>query len=181
MTDTILTKLQIEDLFFSLTMQILGLDPAAPANKSRIRMTWPTGGSPAWEIGEDVTFLLVNYDDDPVTRQMEVSYAESDADYADQSTSYTRVLRIDWICYGPNSFGDADTIRAGLFSAAMKLQLTAANLALITDVSMPTRTPELYNGQWWERSSLTARFNEFVVRHSTVPYIKAADVQILKG
>jgi hypothetical protein len=179
MADTILTKTQIEDIFRMLTLQLLGLDPSA--NDSRVRMTWPTKGAPAWKIGDDVAFLLVNYDDDPITRQMHVDYAAADDSNADQSTSYTRVIRVDWVCYGPHSFEDADAIRSGLFAVATKLTLTQNNMALITDVPLPVRAPEIYNGQWWERTSFYARFNELIIRHADIPYIQAADVQILKG
>lgn len=181
MSDTILTITQVEDLFQNLTLNMLGLDPAAKKNQSRVRISWPTKGAPAWKISEDVIFLLINFDDDAITRQVDVSYTKADDENANRSMSYTRVLRIDWICYGPNSSNDADTIRSSLFLPQFTQKFAANNLALITDVPMPIRSPELFNGQWWDRSSLYARFNEKVVRTTEVPYLKSADVQIVKG
>lgn len=181
MVDTILTIQQINSFFWSLTEQMLGLDPAIPANQDRVRKAWPVKGAPTWKIGEDVAFLLVNYDDDPITRQMDVSYQNKDTVYVDRSMSYTSVIRVNWICYGPNSFNDMDVIRSSLFRPEFTQLLAASNLALITDVPVPMRSPELFNGQWWDRTSFYARFNELVIRHSDVPYLKSADVQIKKG
>lgn len=179
--DTILSITQIEDFFANLTLQILGLDPLAKSSQSRVRIGWPTKGAPAWKREEDVAFLLINYDDDPITRQVDISYTESAPDVAIRSSSYTRVLQVSWVFYGPNSFDDADRIRHGLFLPLSTDALKANNMALILDMTAPIRSPELFNGQWWERTSFYARFNELVVRRTEVPYLKSADVQIVKG
>lgn len=179
MADTILAVRQIEDFFQNITLQLLGLDPVAKQNQSRVRIDWPTKGAPGWKINEDIAFLAVNYDDDPITRQMEVAYQPATIDNADRTVSYTRVLRVSWICYGPNSFNDMDAIRAGLFLPQSKDLFATSNLALVPDSAAPVRSPELFNGQWWERTSFDARFNEKVVRHSDVPYIQSADVRVI--
>ena len=44
---------------------------------------------------------------------------------------------------------------------------------------MPTRLPEYYAGQWWERTDITASFNEAVIREKKVPYILSADVRLI--
>lgn len=181
MADTKLSLKQSEDFFQKLTLQLLGLDPEAKASQSRVRITWPENGAPAWKRTEDVAFLMVNYDDDPYTRQVEVTYQENTETAANMVASSTRVLRVTWICYGPHSFDDADTIKAKLFTPEMRLLTAKNNLALITDVPMPVRSPELFNGQWWERTTFYARFNEKVIRQTDVPYIQYADVQIVKG
>jgi hypothetical protein len=184
MADTVLLLKQAEDFFQNLTLRILGLDPAAPANQARARIGWPvypSKGMPAWKVNEDVVFLLLTYDDDAVTRQLEDTYKASSADIADLMTSYTRVIRVSWICYGPNSFDDTDVLRRGLFRPDFTQLLRASNLALITEVPMPVRSPELFNAQWWDRSNFYARFNEKVTRHSDVPYLQSGNVQIVKG
>jgi len=180
MADSVPSIVKIEDFFQDLTLRMLNLNPTAPASQKRVRTTWPTKGAPAWKITEDVTFLLITFDDDSVTRQMDVAYLNKDANNANRIMSYTRVIRVNWICYGPHSSEDADTIRSSLFLPQIAEQLLKNNMALITDVSMPMRTPELFNGQWWERASLFVRFNEKVVRQSEIPYITSADVRIIK-
>ncbi len=181
MVDTIHTSEQIEDFFYLLSLLILGLDPLVPYNQSRVRIAWPTKGAPTWKITDNVAFLLLNIDDDPVNKQMETTYTELDSNTADSQMSYTRVLRMSWICYGPSSFNDADLLRSQLFTFKITQLLAANNLALITDVPAPISSPELFAGQWWARTSFYARFNELVIRHSDVPYLNSADIQIKEG
>lgn len=181
MTDTNMSISDLESFFWNLTIQMLGLDPNAPENQDRVRIDWQKNGAPAWRIDQDVCFLMVAYDDDAITRQTEVSYEAADDLNATRSQSYTRVLRVSFVCYGPNSFGDADTIRSSLFQPQFTELLQSNNLALILDVPSPMRAPELYNGQWWHRTSLYARFNELVIKTSSVPYLQSADVQVVKG
>ncbi|WP_163855817.1 phage neck terminator protein [Paenibacillus elgii] len=180
MADTVLSILQLGDFFQDITIRLIGLDPRAKASQNRVRIGWPAKGAPAWKRDADVGFLLIDYSDDQYTRQMDVTYNESNMDNANRTVSYTRVLRVNWIFYGPNSFGDADMVRAGLFLPQTTMDLAAVNMALITDVAMPIRTPELFAGQWWDRSSFQARFNEKVTRQSEVPYLESANVQIVK-
>ncbi|NHN33541.1 phage neck terminator protein [Paenibacillus agricola] len=181
MADTILSMKDIEDVFWDMSTRMLGLNPAAPANQKRVRVSWPEKGAPAWKREENIAFISVEPDDDPYTRQMDVEYSEIDADNANRAMSYTRVHRVSWICYGPSSFGDTDLIRSSLFKPEYTMALAAVNMALITDVSAPRRSPELFGGQWWERSNFSARFNEKVIRQSEVPYLQSADVRIIEG
>ncbi|NOU95593.1 hypothetical protein GC093_20505 [Paenibacillus sp. LMG 31456] len=181
MTDTVLSITEIENFFQASTTRMLGLDPNAPANQKRVRVAWPSKGAPAWKHEENVVFLMIGYADDSITRQMDVSYDQADVDNANRTVSYTRVIHVSWTCYGPNSFNDADLIRSNLFLPKTKADLAAVNLALIIDVPMPMRTPELFASQWWDRTSFFARFNEKVIRQSEVPYLQSADVRIIEG
>lgn len=175
MADTALTLPAIEDIFWDCTVKNLGLDPAAKASQKRIRIGYPTEGAPAWKREESVGFILVSFANDPITQQVEMSYKQTSATTAEHVSSYTRVIQVAWTFYGPNSYDDADKIRAGLH----RNPLLFSPLHLVTDVPAPYRLPELFGGQWWERSTLTARFNEKVVRSSNVSYIESAEVQMV--
>jgi len=181
MSDIVLTLRQAEDFFQRLTLQLLGVPANAPKKDSRVRIGWPEKGAPAWKQNEDVTFLLLTYDDDMITQQQHVTYQPNGLDSINRTVEYTRVLRVNWICYGPNSFDDADKIRSGLYLPPSSEALIKSNMALIMDVPSPMRSPELFNGQWWDRSSFYARFNEKVTRRSEIPTLKSADIQIVEG
>lgn len=173
---TVLLQTQIENIFQSLTSQLLGTtDPSV------VRIGWPEVGAPAWAIGDDVCFLLVNYADNPITRQLETVYSAASSTDATATLAYTVVARINWTLYGPDAFDYADVIRSGLFTEPVKTTLAQNNLALVTDVMMPVRAPELFNGQWWNRATFYAEFNELVIRQSTVPYIQTAPVTTQEG
>lgn len=171
MANQVLTLTQLQTLFQSLVSTILGTtDPGA------VRVAWPEDGAPAWPIDYDVCFLLIQPEPDPYTQQLEETWTEQDANDAAMSTAYTFVFRVGFTFYGPNSFDNADLVRSQLFASFTTTTLSSNNLALITDVPMPMRAPELWGGQWWDRSDLVARFNELVIRTSTTPFIQSAPV-----
>lgn len=171
MADQVLTLAQLQTIFQSLVSQILNTtDPGA------VRIAWPQDGAPAWPIDYDVCFLLIQPDTDPYTQQIEQTWGQQDAQNAAVSLSYTFVFRVGFTFYGPNSFDNADLVRSQLFTDATTTSLAASNLALITDVPMPMRAPELWGGQWWDRSDLVARFNQLVIRNSTTPFVASAPV-----
>lgn len=180
MADTILTLQQIENLFQNMTTVILGLDPSLPANQDKVRIAWPTTGSPAWKIKDDIAFIRVTQEDNSIARHQDILYKPNDNLSAVKEIGYTRVHKVDWTLYGPNSYNNADLIRYSIFSSDYTEQLKANNLFLITDISLPVRLPELYNGQWWNRTDFSATFNELVVRRTSVPYITDINWQIIK-
>lgn len=173
MADTYLTQTQLEDFFQSLTSTILNTtDPSA------VRITWPTDGAPSWSITEDVCFLKVTPADNPYSHQFHKDYTELDANNATENLTYTNGIRVMWVLYGPNSSDNADLIRSQLNVSSTTQTLAASNLALVTDIPVPVRQPELFDGQWWPRASFYANFNELVIRQSTVPYLQSANVQV---
>ncbi|NRS20592.1 hypothetical protein HP398_29675 [Brevibacillus sp. HB1.4B] len=175
MADSVLQLSDIENIFWNCTIQNLGLDPTAKESQKRIRIGYPTEGAPAWKRTDNVGFILVTLADDPIVQQAEISYTKATETTATRSASYTRVIQVSWTFYGPSSFDDADRIRNSLH---LKPE-TFAPLALVTNVSAPFRLPELFAGQWWERTNFTAQFNEKVVRSTEVNYIQSADIQVI--
>lgn len=176
--DTALTLSQIEDIFFIETCKMLSLDPEAPENQNKVRIAWPTDGSPAWGIDEDIVFLRITPQDDRIARHLDVLYTD-ESDYALKENGYTRVHRIDWTLYGPNSYDNADLIRYNILNSKFWEDFKQYNLFLITDVTMPVRVPELFNGQWWQRTDFQASYNELVVRREKKDYILGTDIKLI--
>lgn len=175
-----MTEIQeIEDFFYALTLQMLELNPNTTANQGRVRIGWPSKGAPAWKRTQDVAFLLITQDDDSITQQVDVEYRAVDDDNAQRVAVYTRVIRVNWVCYGPNCSADADKIRSSLYLPDTVMKLAENNFALILDVPVPFRSPELFNGQWWERANFTARFNFKATTETEVKYIQSADVRVI--
>jgi hypothetical protein len=176
-----LTIKQIEALFWRQTMTALGYDPSQyedpdnPPASMPVRIAWPTTGSPAWKITEDVVFLLIAPVDQPINRQRHVTYKDKDTETATQTMERTRVIGVNWVLYGPNSFYNADRIRESLFGAEL---LSKSNIYLVPDIAEPRRAPELFEGRWWERVDLLANFNEYIKTETDVKYIESADITI---
>lgn len=176
MTDQFLTRKQLESLFWRVTIQMLDLDPDLPKNAGSVRNSWQTCGAPAWKIDENVTFIRIGEQDDDFNILRDTVYQGLDKDFAQEVTAYTRVLRVHWVIYGPDSFDNAFRIRNRLYNAQFRQPLADKQIYLIPRIAAPRRMPELFNGQWWERTDLFANFNELVRSDTTVPYLKSAEV-----
>jgi len=176
MADTVLTIAQIENIFQSLTSSLLGTtDPSV------VRINWIPDGAPSWSISQDICFISITPTDNTYTRQLQTDYTELDANNANSNLTYTMGIRVAWTLYGPNAADNVDVIRSGLFLDSTLSTLSANNIALVTDVPVAIRTPELFNGQWFNRASLYANFNELVIRQSSIAYLQTANVQVEEG
>lgn len=183
MADQVLKLKDIEDFFFDTTCKMLDLDMTKKGNQKKVRIAWPTDGAPSWKIDEDVVFLRITPQDDKMARQQNIIYNPDKEDKANlkKQIGYTRVHKVNWTLYGPNSYDDADLIRYLIFESKYMKEFANRNLFLITDVPMPVRLPELYNSQWWERSDFSATFNESVVRENKVPFLTSAEIKIIEN
>lgn len=178
MPDQVLTLAQIQEYVWTLVTTLLGYDPTLTANASKVRQTWPTQGQPAWAITDDVAFIRVAPAPDPYTLAKNAAYSVANPTTANRNVQYTRVHEIQFTFYGPNGYNNADKVQAGLFAPASKEYMAKKNLYLMTDVDTPTRLPELYNEQWWDRTDFRASYYENVIRASTVPYIQTFQTTI---
>ena len=138
------------------------------------------GFNPHARMGRDVVFLRITEADNEYNRQRDTAYdpKDKDADNAIEKKTFTRIIQTYWICYGPNSFDRAFAIRNALFATQSRETLSGSGLYLIPDMDAPRRSPELFAGQWWERTDLSARFNEYIRLDTTVPYLKSADIAV---
>ncbi|WP_061342955.1 phage neck terminator protein [Clostridium botulinum] len=183
MADIVLKLKEIEEFFQEITCEMLDIDLSKKENRKKVRIAWPTGGAPGWKIQDDICFLRITPIDDAMTRELNICYdpVKNDEPYAKKKVGYTRVHKINWTLYGPNSYDNADIIRHLIFDNEYMNKFKKKNLFLITDVPMPTRLPEYYSGQWWERTDFSATFNEGVTRESKVPYITSTEFKVIEN
>lgn len=195
--DTALTLSQLNILFQELTLDMLGYgvqlaawkaylaDPVHITKPSTnpyeiVRVFWPTQGQPAWKITDDITFVRIVEEGGDFTRDRTQEYEPitiSQVEQLDENTTYTRIISVFWNLYGPNSYDYCQKIKDGVFKQENRGTLAGNNLYPIPNVMTPKRFPELFQGQWWERTDLTIAFNEKIVRHQAVLYIESADIE----
>jgi hypothetical protein len=171
---------ELEVLFQKLTMAILGMDETDD-NASKVRIAWPPTGQPGWKREDDIVSLKVFEVDDKYNRQRDTTLTrnEDDADLLTLDVGYTRVNAITWVFYGPNAYFSAQVIREMIFREEAKRRLAQGGVYLIPEVPAPVRVPELFQGQWWERTDLTIHFNELVERDYTITTIKIVPITIV--
>ena len=172
---TPLTPYAINVALQTMTIQALGLPPHS---FSQVRVDWQTQGQPAWPINSDLCFLRAVEVDDFYNRIRDVETIYNDDETVTLLTTYTRVWRVFWMLYGPNSFDRARILRSALFGQTSHDFLAASQLFFMTDPAAPVRVPELRDGQWWERVDFTAEFNEAVYETETAGLVKSVEIVV---
>lgn len=148
-----------------------------PEPYSKVRIEWPTTGQPAFRISDNVCFIKAVEVDDSYGMIRDVQYPQASETSLSQTTTYTRVWRVDFINYGPASFDNARLIRSAVLLDFAHDFIAASNVYLIPDTPSPKRIPYEFNSQWWERTDLSLRFNEFVTETTTVN--QGASVEVI--
>lgn len=172
-----MTQRQLEDLFWRATVLCLGLDPNSTdeAVHKRVRISWPTSetGSSNWKRDENVVFLRISPGLDSYGDLHEIDHAyESESDQLKEVVRYYRCHQINWVCYGPDSDDDADTIRIGILRDAVHSFLKAHLVAIKPHIREPIRMDEQdESGEWWGRCDLTCECYELVTREYDIGYI----------
>lgn len=179
LTSMAITPQALSSLLQTLTCQMLGIDPSSdPLAYSKVRLGWPEAGQPSWGINDDVCFLKVTEEDDPYNRVRDRTFGTQSGSFGSTDT-YTRVWRIAWSLYGPNSFDNARLIKSALFAADFAHDTLAANsMYLVSDVPATRRAPEKFQNQWWDRSDLDIRLNELITESLTLNSISTAQVLV---
>lgn len=175
-----MTISELETAFWTITMTMLGYDPASTSSNilGKVRTDWPTLGQPEFDVTEDLVFLKVVPVDDNYNRIRDMSWVPTDSTGVTlaETYTYTRVIGVSWICYGPNSNEAAQTIRNKMFYATDVLD--GYGLYLIPDTAEPQRAPEEFNQLWWERTDLFMKFNTLVTDTVDVPSVASVPLNI---
>lgn len=174
--ETYLTQSQFEDLIYAVTVAMLGGSPPAD-----VRISWPTGGAPNHKVNEDVIYLRVAESDNEYNREREFQFEDSGSpvDSLTQRLSYTRVMGVNWICYGPNSYENATIIRDSIQFQAFHDMLADYRVFHIPGDIAPHRVPEEFpGGQWVERVDLMMEFYEEIKKESVIGFVKSVDVVV---
>lgn len=169
--------LELNTFFKTLIMNILGLDITLQTDLKKVRETWPTDGQPTWGIADDICFLQINNQSDSVSKQFDTNYTVQSGYNLNENIDYIKVHRLDMVLYGPNSLDNAEIIKNALYtSSKYRVLLKQNNMAIIQDVNIPIRSPELFAGRWWERSNFFVSFNELVTTTSTVQAMQTINI-----
>ena len=168
--DVRLSRAQLEDLFWRATVICLGLNPddSSEAVQKRVRISWPSNetGNTDWERKDNVVFLRISPGLDEYGTLSDISYShDPETDTTKEVVQYHRSHQVSWICYGPDSDSDADSIRFGILRDAIRSFMKEKNVAVQPHIREPIRIPEQdESGEWWERCDLTAQCYELVSR-----------------
>lgn len=148
LTSTALTPSQMNDLIQPLTCGMMGI----PVDFTKVRVDWQSEGQPFIKRpSDDVCFIsCVPFD---VEYQKVRDRTYSGAGPVTETWVYTRGWKVAWCLYGPNSTDRARMIHSAvIFMDYFSDRLSESNLYPVSDPSEPTRMPEEFNAQWFERA-----------------------------
>ena len=150
LTSTALSPQQMNILIQTLTCGVLGINPV---NTALVRVDWQSEGQPFINRPhDDICFInCVPFDVD-YSRVRDRTYSNPSPSTVEETWVYTRGWRIAWVFYGPSSTDRARAIHSATFMDYFSDQLSLAALYTVNDPPEPTRTPENFNAQWFERA-----------------------------
>lgn len=179
-TDTYQTKSELEILFQTMIIDILDLAVGSPADYDAaayfVRVAWPTSGAPAWKVTENICFLRVTEEDDQrinIEREVKLTLSENDPLMLNEETSRSRVIALNLIFYGPNSWENAETVKDSIYSGSLdfRFDLSKEKIYPLPTIPAARRIPEPFQSQYWERVDLEIRFNENIKKNRDIATI----------
>lgn len=171
LTSTALTPAQISILVQSLTCAALGINPVDPA---QVRVEWQTQGQPFENVNKDVCYIGCVLEEIEYNKVRDT--ARSGSNPVTETWMYTRGWRFSWSLYGPNSTDRARMIHTAFaFMSYFSDTLAASNLYPVSDPPEPTRTPENFNAQWWERADFHIIVYEQVTETITIGSVTSVE------
>jgi hypothetical protein len=183
-TDIIHSLDELNILFQDVVLSILGYtksgSPALYSNAAykAVRMTYPPEGAPGWQRTEDVMFISVlPEENDDIGKYREFEYSKL-GDDLNEAMSSTRVLGVHFVVYGPNSYENSRRVFDCMFRDSYRIRFSEENLYLVPGGESPTRAPEKFQAQWWERTDFSIRFNEKIVENETISTIESAEIDL---
>ena len=183
-----LTVAQVNALIQSLTCGAIGLplpSTGVPAGYARVRVDWPTEGQPfTVNPQQDGCFIACVTHDDPYSRvrNRTLGGAGTELDPLVETWTYTRAWRISWTAYGPSAFDNLRAVHSAfVFMDYFADQLSLSNLFTVTDPQEPTRMPEMFNAQWWERSDFAVTVYENVTETIQDGAVTSVEIKVYDG
>jgi hypothetical protein len=175
LTSSALAPGDLNQIVQSLVIQILGINPATDAKAySKVRIGWIA--QPAFGITDDVCTILCTESDDEYDRIRDRQVQPNTSGSVYLADTFTRVWQARLTLYGPNSFDHARLIKSALTLDWTHDALAASNLYLVTGLPATQRVPELFEGQWWERSDMEFKLNEQISESLTCAAIASSEV-----
>ena len=166
---------ELEELFYDLTVSLIGGSP-----EPEVRQSWPTQGQPGFTVEDNVAFLKIYDIPSAITEQQETKFEYMESpEYYNEKISYTRTLNISWIIYGPSSWEWATKIRYGIYYQEAHDLLARNNIYIVPSFDPPRRVPEIWAGLWYERCDLEISFNELIQINRESHYVEKVPVVVV--
>lgn len=160
----------------NLTNVNVNLFATEPSANTKCRIAWNTEGAPAWSVGQDVISIQCIHEESTYTSIRDRVWQDNDESSLIQQDMYSNAWRVEFVGRGPDAFNSIQLIRTSLVQDFSHDMLATSNLYLVPELSRIVRTPENFEGQWWEVTTFHAKFFEQVNESLIVPSIASAEI-----
>ena len=156
-----LTIPQANVLLQILTCGMIGVNPP---DFSKVRIDWPTQGQPFANVAADICYLACLPEEGEYNKVRDLQTDDGPTGKVTETWTFTKIWRMSWTFYGPQSTANASAVRDALFQDYFNDQLSISNLFPVSNPSEVTRVPEQFNAQWWERADYHITMYESVTQ-----------------
>lgn len=177
LSSSALTQTAISILVQQITCGMLGINPVDPA---KVRIDWPTQGQPDVPLpSNDICYIACTTQDGEYNKVRDRT--ASGTGPVVQTWNYTRIWRVEWSLYGPNSTDRARQVWSALFQDYFNDQFELNNLYPVLDPPEPIRLPENHNAQWYDGSRFHCEFYEAVTETISDPAVQSVEAKVYDG
>lgn len=171
-----MTMKELQRLIRRTYCAILNIDEES----TMIRTTYNTDGQLAFGIHDDVLIMSIEEADDTYGRYRQYAQrAVDDSNYRDHVG--TRVWNVRITAYGPNSHDNLDSIRSGVLTYTSMSILSPNDVYIVPEIPRIQRSPEQFNGQWYERADITLKYNELYIFEEYTGRVDTVVIQPITG
>jgi hypothetical protein len=172
-----LTQVQITKIMQTLTCGAIGINPP---NFAAVRTEWPVQGQPFTQLpSQDACYVACVPTDSDYSRVRDTALSQT-GKVLTQTWEYTRNWRVSWVFYGPNSTDNARAVNSAfVFVDFFADSLSLQNLFPVSDPPEPTRMPENFNAQWWERADFHVDIYEQITETINPGIATSVEIKIL--
>lgn len=163
-----------EALVWDSLVQMLGLNPALPATQMAVRSTWTQPGQPGFTITEDIVFYRVVTGGDTYDQKVYPVQGTNT-----QAVEYTRVITLAITAYGPKAADNLEQIRTSFLAGYGTLNLQKEKIFPLINPGSVVRTPEYFEGQWWERADFSIVMYAKESTTVAIPEIESAKITVI--
>lgn len=146
------------------------------AANTACRISWNTDGAPAWTVGQNVISVEIVEEPDQYNKIRNRWNTGNNDVSLTQNDQYTRCWQVTFIARGPGAFDSVRLIKSALLQDFTHDILQASQVYLVPDLPAPVRSPELFEGQWWQVTTLKCSFYEQVNETITVQTVVSTEV-----
>jgi hypothetical protein len=169
------------NIVLSNNATISGTEPAIAQDlkaTSVVRIGWQQQGQPGPSINSDTLAITAEPIDTPFSRLRD-SVQTTIGTINTQLDVFTRTWRVSWAFYGPHSLDYARAVKsAWTMVSFVDNFLSNYNLFVNPEIEEPSRNPDLFQSQWWERVTMKAEFSEQVTETLTVGTVESVEVKV---